>query len=436
MVLLYFKQAFNLIRQERLFSLIYIVGTGLSISVVMALVIVFYIRVADLYPETNRSRMLLMTCGETKPKSEGENWSNTFDGFSMQTVEACFRSLENAEAVSLICRPMGDEKYIESDTRQGRFLVMSKYVDQNFWEVFRFHFLSGKPFTGADVRSALPRVVISANLAHRLFGSIDVVGRECKLDYETFRIVGVVRDGSFALGRSYADIWIPYSCWPEATAYSDPSGILGIFQICALAPSLAKVEALKAEMAGRIRRYAQTFDQWEFNVYGQPDRPWQSTLRRNGGQRPDFGKIVFQYALLIGLLLFVPAVSLSGMADSRMERRLSEMGVRRAFGAQTGSIMGQVLIENLLFTLIGGFVGLLFSYGIVYFCRDWILQVGQWAILLPPAGTDIVFSPAMLINLSVFGWVVLVCLILNVLSAVIPAWRASRKEIIYSLNLK
>jgi hypothetical protein len=33
----YFKQAWNIIRQEKLFSSIYIVGTGLSITVVMVL---------------------------------------------------------------------------------------------------------------------------------------------------------------------------------------------------------------------------------------------------------------------------------------------------------------------------------------------------------------------------------------------------------------
>ncbi|MDR1406928.1 MAG: ABC transporter permease, partial [Tannerella sp.] len=56
----YFRQAWNIIRQERLFSFIYIAGTGLSITVVMALSIVFYIKLANIYPETNRDRMLVV----------------------------------------------------------------------------------------------------------------------------------------------------------------------------------------------------------------------------------------------------------------------------------------------------------------------------------------------------------------------------------------
>lgn len=37
-----------------------------------------------------------------------------------------------------------------------------------------------------------------------------------------------------------------------------------------------------------------------------------------------------------------------------MERRLSEMGVRRAFGAPVGTLMTQIISENFLFTALGG----------------------------------------------------------------------------------
>ena len=45
---LYIKQAWNQIRQERLYSTIYLVGTGLAISLVMVLSIVLYVKFAPL----------------------------------------------------------------------------------------------------------------------------------------------------------------------------------------------------------------------------------------------------------------------------------------------------------------------------------------------------------------------------------------------------
>ena len=84
-----------------------------------------------------------------------------------------------------------------------------------------------------------------------------------------------------------------------------------------------------------------------------------------------------RYGVIFLLLLLVPAVSLSGMADSRMERRLGELGVRRAFGAPKGALIGQVLMENFLYTLLGGLVGLLFSFLLVTFASSWVFKIGN-----------------------------------------------------------
>ncbi|MFA6876629.1 MAG: ABC transporter permease, partial [Parabacteroides sp.] len=74
---IYFKQAWNLIRQEKLFSLIYILGTGLSVAMVMVLSIIFYVRIANVYPETNRSRTLVVKSAQMKAKIEGEGSSSS-----------------------------------------------------------------------------------------------------------------------------------------------------------------------------------------------------------------------------------------------------------------------------------------------------------------------------------------------------------------------
>ena len=61
MIKLYLKQAWTMIKQHRLFTGIYVVGTGLSIALVMTLFIIFYVKFAPIYPEYNRNRMLTVT---------------------------------------------------------------------------------------------------------------------------------------------------------------------------------------------------------------------------------------------------------------------------------------------------------------------------------------------------------------------------------------
>ena len=44
MIKLYLKQAWTLIKQHRLFTGIYVVGTGLSIALTMTMFIIFYVK--------------------------------------------------------------------------------------------------------------------------------------------------------------------------------------------------------------------------------------------------------------------------------------------------------------------------------------------------------------------------------------------------------
>ena len=429
----YFKQAWNLMRLEKLFSSIYIIGTGLSITIVMVLSIVFYIKIANIYPETNRDRLLVVKSGMEKYGERG--WSAS--SLSWKTIETCFRSIESAEAVTAISGSYTDS-YVQADGSNEQIPVVTKNVDTQFWTVFPFRFTEGKPFTEADFQSGVATVVIAESLAKRLFGSAEAVGRDMSLDFRSYRIAGVVKDASFTTARVYAHIYLPHSA--VSPGYKEAAfgqhGTLGRMEAYILAASVGEVEKTRQAAVENVNKYAQSLAGSEFSVVGQPDRQWQSIFRMGGNHQPDFTKLLWQYGLVFLLLLLVPAVSLSGMTESRMERRMAEMGVRRAFGAPVGTLMWQVVSENFLFTFLGGMAGLLFSYLIILLGRNWIMEIGLSYGSVPPDGVDVALSPSMLLNLPVFGIALLVCLALNLLSSLIPAWRASRREIVYSLNDK
>lgn len=88
--------------------------------------------------------------------------------------------------------------------------------------------------------------------------------------------------------------------------------------------------------------------------------------------------------------------------------------------------------ENLVLTLIGGIVGLVFSYLAVYVMRTWLFTNSQ---NIGTAGDfslsmDALFSPMVFVLAFVF------CLVINLLSAGLPAWLATRRTIVDSLNDK
>ncbi|GHS97714.1 ABC transporter permease [Bacteroidia bacterium] len=430
MMIQYFKQAWNLIRQEKLFSSIYIIGTGLSITIVMVLSIVFYLKIANIYPETNRDRLLIIKSGMEKDTRGNINSSS----LSYGVIEACFLPLESAEAVTATQQVGWRSNYIQPEGSKEQIVVEVRSVDNQFWTVFPFRFVDGKPFTEADFQSGIHTAVIVESLAKRLFGTTEVTGKQLSFNFKPYRISGVVKDASFVTFRVYAQVYIPYTVFPDYKGFNGQGGSLGDMEAYLLAPSKKEIEKVRQEAIDNIRKYNQTLTDMEFSVSGQPDRQWQAIFRGWSNAEPDFNQILLYYGLIFLILLLVPAVSLSGMTDSRMERRLAEMGVRRAFGAPVTTLIRQIISENFLFTVLGGLIGLLFSYLVILLGRNWIMGIGDSYVVTPPEGT--VLTPAMLFNLPVFGIALGVCFLLNLLSSLIPAWRAARREIIFSLNAK
>ena len=142
--------------------------------------------------------------------------------------------------------------------------------------------------------------------------------------------------------------------------------------------------------------------------------------------------LYFVFFLLILLFLLVPAINLSGLNASHMQDRIAELGVRKAFGARRTGLFMQILIENMVLMLPGGLVGLLFSYLLILLFRNLLLVPGVFVMMTGGANIDL--TPGMMLNLPVFGYAFLVCLVLNFLSSSIPVWRAVRVNIIDAIN--
>ena len=64
MITLYLKQAWALLKQNPLFSSLYILGTGLAIAMTMIMAVVYYVKLAPVYPEVNRAKIGRASCRE------------------------------------------------------------------------------------------------------------------------------------------------------------------------------------------------------------------------------------------------------------------------------------------------------------------------------------------------------------------------------------
>ena len=81
------------------------------------------------------------------------------------------------------------------------------------------------------------------------------------------------------------------------------------------------------------------------------------------------------------------------MTQSRLRQRVAEIGVRRAFGSTRIEMVGQIVMENLVITLLAGAIGLLISILFAYWGTD-ILFAQPYSVTLnaPTVDSRILFA--------------------------------------------
>lgn len=418
------RQSLTLLRQHPLLSTISILGTALAITMIMAIVITWQTKYADIEPEVNRNRCLYYGAVHMQGK-ENKN-QNNYGMASVPLMKECIRPVPEVEA----CTAYSNTTVALVSLTDGgnRLKVDVIATDPGFWKVFRLHFLCGQGFEEADRGGDARAVVIAASVARRLFGTTDAVGKRLLLNREEARVCGVVKDVSVTAKDAYAQVWCLYGS--EKLFVRSETDYSGGMSIAVLARSKDDFAAIRQGVDKRVQALNAGLKNWQVDLMDQPDNVVAHVNRVWMNVGPDLKMLYLQYAVALLIILLVPSLNLCGLSNSRMQQRMSELGVRKAFGATRGVLMRQVLDENLVLTLMGGVVGLLLSYASVFCMRTWLFSNSE------NIGTSGDFSLSMsaLFSPTVFCLAFLFCLVINLLSAGLPAWMAARRNIVDSLS--
>lgn len=428
MIRQYFIQAWAQMRQQPLISAVGIAGTALAIFLIMLVVMMQQVQVAPFAPENYRDRFLHVRYMSMTNKSWGDNSSN--GPMSVRTAQECFQSLKTPEAVSIyssmiVSTPVN----LPGQPSTGVDMLQT---DDVFWRIFDFSFTAGKPYDKATFDAGLPVAVITESVSRHLFGTTESVGHEFLLSHAPYRVCGVVKDVSTLASTAYAQVWIPFT----STNFQDDvwnDNIMGMASCIILARSRSDFPAIREEAERRHQEYNKQIGEqgYELLYRNRPYDQEKNSLNSGANVEPDVTAARSQRLVLFLILLIVPAINLSSMTQSRLRQRVSEIGVRRAFGCTRMEVMGQILAENLIVTLLAGLLGLLLSVAFAYGCDSMLFAQGFSKTVNAP-----LIDASILLHASTFGWALLFCFILNLLSSGIPAWRASRVGIVNAINGK
>lgn len=427
------NQAIYQLRNQPLLSIITILGTALAVCLIMVILIVYQAKTADNVPEVNRSRSLYVKWEQTIYGKDGKN-GRGHSCLSLWLVKELFADMETPEAVTAIYRDGGVQVNVAGSDEMARATLT--LTDDAFWKVYQFSFLAGKPFDDAEFQSGIKKVVLVESVARRLFGDVnEAIGKAVLINFAEYTVCGVVEDVNRFCEHSYAEAYVPYTSNAVASQLQ-ATVTSGNYIVAILARSTDDFPAIREELGKQLDKLNSSLyamrqnDEWmqEVNLMGQPDDFRTQLNRKYANQYENLNDVYWEYGIVIAIILLVPAVNLSGLTNTRMRRHLEELGIKKAFGATKTSLVWQVLNENLFLTILGGVVGLLLAYLAIWLMDDWLL--------LTSYGEDVATMTVAMISPIIFFIAFGICLLLNLLSAYLPAWRVAHAPIVYSLNQK
>jgi len=413
----YFKIAIAVLRRKKFFTFISLFGISFTLTIVIIVAAFVDNMFSAGYPDINRDRELFVARMQVR---SSDNKSGINAGPSYYFIDHYVSRLKTPVRIAILSGNSPVTTYLNNKKQVSSV----RSTNDQFWEVLQFQFIEGKPYTKQQIDNGEKVVVISEAVRSNYFSEgVAAVGKYIELLNMQYRVTGVVKNLP-STSNVYADIFIPLSL-TQADIH-EPS-LIGEHTCILLLDSKADIPKMKEEfnqMAAKVPMDDKKIDNKIFNkkiVFA--DTYLESFVRDiHAGftEGASAGVDVFIIIVSIFFLLFLllPTLNLVNINISRIMDRYSEIGVRKAFGASSRTLVYQFIVENLILTFIGGAIGVGLSFIVIQVINS----------------RDFMDNNRLAVNFHVLIFGLLASVVFGLLSGVYPAWRMSRMNVVMALK--
>ncbi|MEV6923547.1 ABC transporter permease [Dactylosporangium sp. NPDC051485] len=248
--------------------------------------------------------------------------------------------------------------------------------------VFVRHLARGTYLTRSDVDTQRRVAVLGWGVARKLFGDRDAVGQQLSIAGVRFRVAGVFEPLGQSLGIDRDnEVHVPITTAQRLLGTNRVDGI------AVKAPDRGEIGDLSARIIAELtRRHPGT----QFSAVTQ-----EQIL---GVLGDILGVLTGVLAAIAGISLLVGGVGVSNIMLVSVRERTKEIGLRKAVGARPRDIGVQFLLEAVLLTTLGGFIGMALGVGaalVVAALSPVPAAITWWSLALAfgvSAGVGIIFG--------------------------------------------
>jgi putative ABC transport system permease protein len=366
----YFKIAFRNIIRHKGYSAVNILGlsVGLACVIVITLIIRNELSFDQFHEKKDRIFRVYIEGNESGHKVEAAPVMIPF----APAAKADIPEIEEAIRTSL--------STVLSSFNNKKFFEQVLFVDEKFFDVFTFPFLTGDKLTALKEPNTL---VISQRTAEKYFGNSNPVGKSLVFDNkDAFLITGVINnlpENSHLRGEIFAS-FISYneSNFPRLRSWG---GLSNDYTYLLLRPNVDPASVAK-KLNGVIISHTEESYHDRYNMLMQPltDIHFSDLVNDDARTTPKIFLYVFGAIALF--ILMLAAINFINLTTARSSRRNKEVGIRKVVGANRYQLVKQFLTESFVMTVISFFIAVVITSLLIISVSELMKQELSLSLLL------------------------------------------------------
>jgi putative ABC transport system permease protein len=228
-------------------------------------------------------------------------------------------------------------------------------ITPEYQEVQDYRIAKGRALGAVDISQRMPVAVLGAEVAEKLFESVDPIGQEIRLAGGRYSVIGVTEPKGRVLGQSFdAFALIPISRFEMRYGRRLTTTIsVKMPEAEDVAPAMAR-----AEEAMRVAHGLRPGVENDFSVETADALVafWKSLTR-----------VLFAVIpAVVAIGVVVGGIVIMNIMLMAVNERTREIGIRKAVGARARDIENQFLAETIMLSAMGGVIGVLAGWSFAF----------------------------------------------------------------------
>ncbi|WP_270395169.1 ABC transporter permease [Mediterraneibacter massiliensis] len=347
----YVKMALGNIRSNKGRSFLTMLGIIIGITSVVTIVSIGNGLKKDVVDASNEQNNTVTVQANTDEVTNTKIITSDDIAYLKTTLSSSAKSISAAET-----------SFGKTTTRKGTFDTYITFTTADYENAqYTSPLIKGKYFTPNDVSNANPACVIDEIAALYLFGNTNVIGMSLELAIDSgiqeVTIVGIRETSDdmmeveqtyqmMGMEKSISTLEMPYT---TAESFGIPLDAFSSISITVYDPEDASRTASSAVQVLNARHQ---------NLGDMPFMQ-QKPLNLSDMMGSIMDGVTAFVALVAGISLIVGGIGVMNIMLVSVAERTREIGIRKALGAKTGSIISQFLCESAIISGMGGIIGIL-----------------------------------------------------------------------------